>query len=228
MNAIQQAAALRAHSDKLRSIIRERREVLGDTEKQVNDRFYKSMTGRGLSAPRAIMTKVRDTRRDFILNREEAECMAAALQIDVEPLLPIGTSQHELPIVPPTSTRPSLDVDSPTAPQAASEQQAPLESALPTPPVPAETPAAQPVATPARAETESSTKVSVGFYETPQGLRFFVNKRLTQNQFDRLTLAIPEYMMTVERQGDRIHCRVNVPVFDYQAELLTRAIFGGK
>lgn len=215
MNAIQQAEALREHSTKIREIIRHEREASRMTEKQVNDLFFGHMADRGLSAPRAIMTKVRDMRRDFILNRDEAECMAKAIGIGPDPLYPISTSQHELPIEAKTSTKPPATSEAPAA------------ATLP----PVERPAATPAVTalPAtRTETETSTKVSVGFYETSQGLRFFVNKKLTQTQFDRLTLAIPEYMMQVERMDGMIHCRATVPIFEYQAELLTRAIFGSK
>jgi hypothetical protein len=75
---------------------------------------------------------------------------------------------------------------------------------------------------------EQSRKVSAGFYETPDGLHFLINMELDRERFERLTLSIPEYMMTLEERPGGIYCRAQVPIFPYQAEPIMRAIFGGR
>lgn len=241
MNAQQMNDTLKAHSDRIRLLIREERETSRMTEQQVNDLYFNNMARRNLTAPKAIMTKVRDTRRDFILNHDEAECMAAALEIGAQLLMPPEAPQRELPIAtnskPPAHEPPDLTpVDTaPASPQpSVVTEQAPerreSDNDRKTATTVFHTPSPQQAAPtqPRRQESEGGRKISVGMYETDEGLRFIVNKILTPNQFDRLTLAIPEYMMQVERLANGFMTRANVPIFPYQAELLTRAIYGAK
>ena len=226
MDAQDESKLLHAHSLKIRAIIRDQRSEKKMTEEKVNHLYFNNMAARHLTAPKAIMTKVRDMRRNFLLNKDEAECMAMAIEVDPQLLYPIETAQAELPMerinkpepVPilVQKPKPRLQVTSKLADMVnhSNTQMQPAASEQ------------KPLAT--RKPENETTKVSVGFYETQKGLRFVINKKLTLYEFERLTLAIPEYMMKIERQGEHIFCRANVPIFDYQAELLTRAIFGGK
>ncbi len=76
-------------------------------------------------------------------------------------------------------------------------------------------------------KSNSSRKVSVGIYETEKGLQFLINMFLDKDQLERLTLAIPAYMMKIEQTERGFLVRGQVKIFPYQAHLLMRAIYGG-
>lgn len=191
----------------VRDIIIDARKTSGRTEKQVNREYRRHMQEAGLEAPKAIMTKVRDKRRAFTLSTEEARCLAAALDIDPAILIPATTESKP-------STPPSAPPGTDSAPEVESESD---EEERPT------GGDDEPVLAP-----RSYGAAGVGFSELPDGLQFTIDMDLDHVQFDRLTLAIPTYMMRYQRAGRMIRCRASVPIFPYQAELIMRAIYGGR
>lgn len=214
-----------------------RREKL--TEKEVNERYLKAHLDIGISAPTAIMTRVRDKRKTLSFSKRGANILGEILKIDPYLLFPPESAQALLPIVededkpgpviPPCNQKedvveadlgfPSLKKDQHRLASSETESSSPSREEAMThdEQVSQETTGTQ---------SSKSRKVNLGFYETSQGLTFLINKKLTAEQMERLSLSIPEYMMSVEKLEDGYFCRGQVTIFPYQAELLMRAIYG--
>lgn len=191
----------------IRDIIIDARKTSGRTEKQVNREYRRHMQEAGFEAPKSIMTKVRDKRRAFTLTTKEARCLAAALDID------------------PVILTPATAESKPSAPSASSRrpERAPGDGSNPSE-------EERPTGTDDELvlAPRSYGAAGVRFSEKPDGLQFTIDMDLDHVQFDRLTLAIPTYMMRYQRAGRMIRCRASVPIFPYQAELIMRAIYGGR
>lgn len=245
----------------IRSVIVDARRKENKTEAEINELYYNEMATRGISAPKAIMTKVRDRRREFSLPKAGAECLAKILNIGTGSLDSIIDDDGQEPTlfetkVPTKETDEKVEVKEnedpgratvtvrllpPEEPKTRTEETTPVtnETVQTENIVPVENPSHsvdEPVtvgstgqpgeATEKRSDT--GRKVSVGIYEVEGGLQLLINMELTRHQFDRLTIAVPEYMMKTEPRGDKIYCRGTVPIFPHQAELIMRAIWGTK
>jgi len=187
------------------------------TQKQINREYRRHMAEAGHEGPKSIMTKVRDRRRVLALSPTEARCLALALDIEPSLLTPSIDVERD------TSLDDGPSSGSARPPEGDAREDAPAQSE-PTPsPPPGEDTAAEPLLA-----ERTYGAAGVGFSEVPEGLRFTIDMDLNASQFDRLTLAIPAYMMRIERGGGRIRCRASVPIFPYQAELIMRAIYGGR
>lgn len=207
----------------IRATIRAARERHGFQEKDVNEAFHQILTAKGIKGPRAIMTRVRDKRRELVFTKAEAIALAEVLKIDPSPLLP-------------RDAQPSLLVDqeeegsSPAADSKQSQEETPQSKpATSGEPVTHELEQTQPK----RSEQASHTperdcahKITV----TPsrKGLFLQIDYIMSRNQFERFTLAIPAYMTRYEHAPSGIRVRAGVEIFPYQAELVMRAIFGKK
>lgn len=200
----------RTRSDVMRSIVQAARDRLGMQEKEVNAAFHDLMTARGIKAPRAIMTRVRDQRRPLTFTKAEANAIAEVLKIDPSPLLPTDLQASLL----------SDDGDDQNA-RSAPQAEARIE------PVKSKSPQGQepkPELTPPPASNEKPDRIII----TPAGkdLRLIVDYVMTPVQLERFTLAIPVYMISKEHVPTGIRVRANIAIFPYQAELIMRAIFG--
>lgn len=191
----------------------------GRTQKQINREYRRHMAEAGHEGPKSIMTKVRDRRRVLSLSPTEARCLAMALDIEPSLLTPSIDEDRDT----------SLDDGAPSgngkSTTGGTREDEPVQTEpMPTSsPPPHEDPAAEPVLA-----ERTYGAAGVGFSQVPEGLRFTIDMDLDASQFDRLTLAIPAYMMRIERAGGQIRCRASVPIFPYQAELIMRAIYGGR
>lgn len=245
----------------VRSIIVDARKKENKTEADINELYYNEMAALGISAPKAIMTKVRDRRREFSLPKAGAECLAKILNIGAGSLDSIVDNDRQEPTlfeakVPTKKNDEKVEVKENEDPVRATvtvkllppeEHETRTEEAAPVidRPVQAENtvsaekpahPAERPVSVGSSGQagetnerrSDTGRKVSVGIYEVEGGLQLLINMELTHQQFDRLTIAVPEYMMKTEPRGDKIYCRGTVPIFPHQAELIMRAIWGAK
>jgi len=192
-------------SQRLRKVIRQARNACGRTQDEVDKAFADLMREKGLEAPKSIMTKVRDKRRDFSFSNDEAQCLARALKIPPHIILEAQNPLFEEDAVFASNT-------SNPAPAPASKNETP----------------AIPSAAGDKPENTTSEAGTASFHETDTGLTFALNMELSAVQFERLTLAIPAYMMKIDKSGDRYRCQASVSIFPYQAELVMRAIFGGR
>lgn len=188
----------------IRDIIIDARKSSGRTEKQVNREFRRHMAEAEREAPKSIMTKVRDKRRVFTLDDVEARCLARALDIDPSILIRdrAETSSH------PASSSVSKTVEEPSRGVSPGKEEKAGQVASLTP------------------RTHGAPGVS--FVEDQGSLHIAIDMDLDASQFDRLTLAIPAYMMRTQKAGGIIRCKARVPIFPYQAELIMRAIYGGR
>ena len=192
----------------LRDTILDARTASGRTEKEINREYRRHMKEEGREAPKSIMRKVRDKRRVFSLDEVEARCLAKALDISPswltnrEPTMP---KPHPLATeAPPRRPRPPEDIDHTAFDREAKAIRETPHTSL------------------------NNHPLDVGFRDVEGSLHFSISTTLSSAQFDRLTLAIPAYMMRTTRKGDAIHCQADVPIFPYQAELIMRAIYGGR
>lgn len=190
-------------SQRLRKVIRQARKACGRTQDEVDKAFANLMREKGLEAPKSIMTKVRDKRRDFSFTNDEAQCLARALKIPPHIIL--------------ETQNPLFEEDAVFASNASNFAPAPAGK---TPPIPS--------AASDKPEEATSKADIASFHETDTGLTFTLDMELSAAQFERLTLAIPAYMMKIDKSGDRYRCQASVSIFPYQAELVMRAIFGGR
>ena len=185
----------------VRDIIVDARKASGRTEKQVNREYRRHMEAEGRDAPKSIMTKVRDKRRVFALDPVESRCIARALDIDPAIITRTTPVVGDTPVTADTSD--VIDLPEEQAPRTEEDSADIL---------------------PPRTYGAGGTS----FSEIKGGIRFTIDMDLDAAQFDRLTLAIPAYMMRTTRAGGMVRCRADVPIFPYQAELIMRAIYGGR
>ena len=252
----------------IRNVIVDARRKENKTEAEINEQYHSEMAAMGISAPKAIMTKVRDRRREFSLPKAGAECLSKILNIGAGMLDSIVEDEGGVPTLfemkgPPTKA-PTKKSDNKAGVEI-KENEEELHATVTVKLLPPEefaeklTNAAPAVIDPIQPEktisaerqfpkdndagsaptssqasetverrNETGRKVSVGIYEVEGGLQLLINMELTRHQFDRLTIAVPEYMMKTEPRGDKIYCRATVPIFSHQAELIMRAIWGTK
>lgn len=196
----------------IRDIIVDARKSSGRTEKQVNREFRRHMAEAEREAPKSIMTKVRDKRRVFSLDEVEARCLALAL--DIDPVVLIRDASGSAP-----------GQDAASAPDAADET-------VETDRTPHTDPGPRVEETGTQKEDVLPVRTygapGVSFFEVRGSLQIAIDMDLDATQFDRLTLAVPAYMMRIQRAGGVIRCQARVPIFPYQAELIMRAIYGGR
>ena len=201
----------------IRDIILDARKKSGRTEKQINREYRRHMQEAGRDAPKSIMTKVRDRRRVFSLDSVEARCLAQALDIDADIIACKDAPAAEPEILrdrnPATAGMATRSIDPETTTERVTEtsprQMRKKDNSTLLPP-------------------RTYGVAGVSFAEVAGGLRFSIDMNLDAAQLDRLTLAIPAYMMKIRRAGGIMRCQANVPIFPYQAELIMRAIYGGR
>lgn len=205
------------HSEKIRAVIQEARASAKMFEKDVNEKYHRLMTEAGLTAPRAVMTQVRDRRKEFTLTKEQAQCMAAVLGIkDPSILYPPESPQANLPM----EENSVVKFEDLPMNNKATESGSPDFSVDEV-----QNSTGQELAG-ANKEKKAGTKIAVGFYQAPEGLKFFLNMELTHQQFERLTLSIPAYMMRTNETENGVFAQAKLTIFPYQAEMIMRAIYG--
>lgn len=215
-------ASLENHSDKIRKIIQDARKKAKLLEKEVNQAYYERMTEAGYTAPTAVMTRVRDRRKPFSLTKLQANILASILQIEpASSIYPPESPQQNLLDDKDDDVIAAL-LNKHAMPQRKTQKDAPKDEIIPLKDLPINSPA------PAASEVRNTPKIEIGFYTNPNtgGQRLFVNMDMSESQFERLTLAIPAYMMKTTRVDEKIHVQAKVDIFPYQAEMIMRAIFG--
>lgn len=83
----------------IRTLIRNAREAAGKTETEVNQAYFDGMVALGCKPPKAIMTKVRDKRKNLEFSEYGAKVLAEILNISATSLLPAQSPQAELDII---------------------------------------------------------------------------------------------------------------------------------
>lgn len=219
-------------SQRLRRVIQRARKDLGCTQEDIDRAYVRLMAEAGQDAPKSIMTKVRDKRRDFSFSLIEAQCIARALKIPPSAILEVQDDLVSQASLEKNNSKAGTGSANASNTQTGMEEQLAHYSTKPDS-NPAEIapfadPEAKTASKPHSAETTKEAARGVFVIDRPEGLVLSVNMSLTARQFDRLKLAVPSYMMKTSPDGDKTYVKTKISIFPYQAELIMRAIFGGE
>lgn len=199
-------------SQRLRKLIREAANKAGLTHEDIDNNYRALMSEEGQTAPKSIMRKVTDKRRPFEFKNVEARCMGRVLKIPHTELLEAQLPQKNV-----SDQNVTTQVHQDEAPRFTPEENFSSKS-----------PANDTEVTKTKTLDDFEHHGSVRFTDTSKGLFLDLDLILTAQQFERLTLAIPAYMMKIQKDNRSMHCKARVNIFPYQAELIMRAIYGAR
>ena len=219
-------------SQRLRRVIQRARKDLGCTQEDIDRAYVRLMAEAGQEAPKSIMTKVRDKRRDFSFSLVEAQCLARALKIPPSAILEVQDDLVSQASVDKKTSSAPAPQNEPVEEQTGMQEQLAHYSTKPDPKPEVHLPSVDPRAEPApkSSTSEAPKEAARGVFviDRPEGLMLSINMSLSARQFDRLKLAVPSYMMKTSPDGDKTYVKTKISIFPYQAELIMRAIFGGE